>query len=231
MSISKVMSAVLKRQSNRLSRGLAVLETESHSDLPEPVELDLSKMDVLDWAPAWLVPTERLTLFALICGLRPARYLEIGSFKGGSALIVAAAMKASGNPGHMYCVEPDPHIAPEHWALVADRAVLIEGFSPAALLEAYKCADAPFDFVFIDGDHTAEGVYRDATGVFPYLANGAHLLFHDSHFPDVAEGLGQFYQEHSDVLIDIGSITRDASVQEDNPDIRWGGFRLMRLVR
>lgn len=226
-----VLSRLLQSRHSLPSAELSKLESETRAALPEPIELELSQMDVLEWAPAWLIPIERLMLFALVCGLRPARYLEVGTFRGGSTLIVAAAMKASRNPGRLFCVEPEPHIAPEHWALVDDRATLIQGFSPEALAEARELAGGPFDFTFIDGDHTSDGVYRDATGALPYIAVGGHILFHDSYFPDVAEGITRFYRENSRELIDIGSITHEAAVQEGSDSLRWGGLRLMRVIR
>ena len=35
---------------------------------------------------------------------------------GGSALVVAAAMDAARYDGRIVCVDPNPNIAPEHWA-------------------------------------------------------------------------------------------------------------------
>jgi predicted O-methyltransferase YrrM len=36
-----------------------------------------------------------------------------------------------------------------------------------------------FDFIYIDGDHSAEGVYNDASLAFPLLKSGGILAFDD----------------------------------------------------
>ena len=180
----------------------------------------------LDAAPAWLTPSERLMLFTLIASLRPSRYLEIGSFKGGSALIVNAAMDASENDGCIICVDPEPRISPEHRERLEGRGIVVEGLSPAILDEASEAAGGPFDFVFIDGDHTAEGVLRDAEGVLPHLADQATLLFHDAFNPDVDSGIQRFFEKRPRV-VDCGVVTREVSYEQDGEkEIPWGGLRM-----
>ena len=45
---------------------------------------------------------------------------------------------------------------------------------------AVKTWDKPFDFIFIDGDHTYEAVKQDFEDWFPLLAKGGIVAFHDS---------------------------------------------------
>jgi len=196
-------------------------------------DIDLAVLDVIRWTPAWMTRAERLLLYALIFGLRPASYLEIGTFKGGSALVVAAAMDASDNTGRLVCVDPNPQIAPEHWKRLEQRTTLLQGFSPGILSRAYEVADGPFDFVFIDGDHTRAGVIRDANGVLPFAADGAYLLFHDSFFPDISQAIRDFVAQHPDQLVDFGILTREVTLQPQPQaePIRWGGLQLMQVRR
>lgn len=200
-------------------------------EIPLPTELDLSYLDVIKWAPAWLTSAERLSLFTLVCALRPMNYLEVGTFQGGSTLIVSAAMDASNNPGRITCVEPEPQINPEHWSQIENRATLVQGYSPAVLSEAHRLAGQPFDFVFIDGDHTEAGVFRDAIGMVPFLSDDAMMLFHDGFFPDVAAAIDRFVSNHARHVVDIGLITSEATVQDGDPSLRWGGLRLLRFRR
>jgi len=200
---------------------------------PFAAEIDLSAVEVVRWAPVWMSRAERLLLFALIFGLRPARYLEIGTFKGGSALVVAGAMDASGSNGRIVCVDPKPQIDPEHWKCLAHRTTLIIGRSPGVLPRAMAAAGGPFDFVLIDGDHSRVGVLRDANGALPFVADGAYLLFHDSLFTDVADGLRDFVAQNAHQIADTGTLTREITLQpvpEAEP-IRWGGLRLMQVRR
>lgn len=65
-----------------------------------------------------------------------------------------------------------------------------------------------FDFIYIDGDHTSSGVYKDATLSFPLLKiNGImafddYLWHHDSNNPELEPKLGidKFLKEHKDKL-------------------------------
>lgn len=194
-------------------------------------QFDLAALDVLTWTPAWLSRAERLMIFTLIFSLRPRRYLEIGTFQGGSALLTVQAMDLAGTDGRVFCVDPEPKIKPEHWERIQHRATMFQGFSPDILPDVYAESKAPLDFVFIDGDHTYEGVVRDAYGVMPYVARGSYLLFHDCFFPDVKQGLDDFVQAHRKHLVDLGPITRETTVQRDpdRPPIPWGGLRLMQV--
>jgi predicted O-methyltransferase YrrM len=198
---------------------------------PFAAEIDLEKLDVIRWAPCWMTRAERLLLFALIFGIRPKHYLEIGTFKGGSALIAAAAMEASNNPGRLICIDPEPQISIEHWERLKQRTRVLQGFSPDILPRASEVIGGLFDFVFIDGDHSYEGVMRDATGVLPFVEKGAYLLFHDSFFPDVAEAICDFVLQHSSHIIDFGNLTREVTVQRDNHSnpVYWGGLRMLQI--
>lgn len=42
-----------------------------------------------------------------------------------------------------------------------------------------KSCDSKFDFIYIDGDHTASGVYQDAIFSFPLLKNQGIMAFDD----------------------------------------------------
>ncbi len=107
----------------------------SYALRPEPVDVtthydkvDLTAIEVLGGAPVWMTGAERLALSSLIYGTRPQRYLEIGTLYGGSALIVSAAMDASGNEnGKIVCVDPQPQVSSDHWQQIARRAVMVQG--------------------------------------------------------------------------------------------------------
>jgi len=196
-------------------------------------EIDLETLNVIRWAPVWMSRAERLLLYTLIFALRPSRYLEIGTFQGGSALVAKTAMDASSSTGKIICIDPQPQIDPEHWQQLESRTTLLTGYSPAILPQAQAVAGGPFDFVLIDGDHTYDGVRRDAQGILPHLTDNAYLLFHDSLFADVARGLDDFARENADHVVDCGTLTREVTYQArpDGEAVRWGGLRLMQKRR
>lgn len=194
-------------------------------------EINLGALEVIRWAPAWMTRAERLMLFSLIFALRPARYLEIGTFQGGSALIVAAAMDAVQSESRMICVDPEPKIDPKHWACLQHRVTLLRGRSPGILSQASQEAAGNFDFVLIDGDHTGEGVLRDARGVLPYVCDGAYLLFHDCFYPEITRALDDFSRQHAPHVVDFRSLTREVTMPEKEgaKPVQWGGLRMMQV--
>ena len=216
------------------------------SDLPSPMdatdvqvydvtegalEVDLSSMDWLKTAPVWMTLAERLLLFSLVYGLRPQRYLEIGTFKGGSALLVCHAMDMTDSNGAITCIDPNPKISPENWQRIEHRTHLLQGLSPQILTQAFEDAGGAFDFVLIDGDHSYQGVKRDAAGVLPFVADGAYLLFHDSFFPEIARALDEYALENRRSVIDFGTLTREVTTQQtpSGDAVNWGGLRMMQV--
>ena len=75
---------------------------------PFASEIDLTHLDVIHTAPVWMTRAERLLIYTLAFTLRPLRYLEIGTFQGGSALMVSAALDSLNSDAKMVCVDPTP---------------------------------------------------------------------------------------------------------------------------
>lgn len=196
---------------------------------PMAAELDLTRLQVLTAAPVWMTRAERLMLFSLAFCLRPRSYLEIGTFQGGSALIVANALAALESKARIFCVDPQPKIAPEDWAQLESRAQLFQGYSPQILGEVAQAAGMPFDLVLIDGDHSYTGALRDAQGVLPYVASGGYIVFHDAFHPEVGRAIDHFLDRHPGAITDMGMMTREVTVMHDEHgnEVEWGGLRLV----
>jgi predicted O-methyltransferase YrrM len=128
---------------------------------------------------------EAALLFHTARTLGPATVAEIGRFKGGSTVVMAAALAegstllsydlhapgASSAPG----AELDRELlqALERYGL--DRRVrLVVGDSRTVDLPG-----APLDLLFIDGDHSYEGARADFLRWSTLLRDDGHLLFHD----------------------------------------------------
>lgn len=188
---------------------------------------DMSFLEPVVSAPVWMSRAERLLVFTLAFTLHPQRYLEIGTFQGGSALIVNAAMNAVNSDGRIFCVDPEPRVSPENWQTLSSRAQMFQGFSPAILQDVAAAAGAPFDLALIDGDHSYEGAQRDAEGVLPFMQSGAYMLFHDGFFPDVKRAIDDFVLAHRDGVVDFGLLTREITTQTDDNGnrVEWGGIR------
>jgi methyltransferase family protein len=190
-----------------------------------------SPADVVADAPALMIRPERVLLHALVRALRPSRVLEIGTHKGGSTRIMCAALDEIGD-GAIVCVDPDPVIEPEDWALLAHRATVVVGGSPDALGQAAALAGGRFDFVLVDGNHGYDFVRRDIDGVLPFLAADAYLVFHDSHYWQVKTAIDDAVAEHGE-LVDCGDLSREHAredrLESGNP-VLWGGLRLLHFV-
>jgi predicted O-methyltransferase YrrM len=127
---------------------------------------------------------ESAYLYAVTKNAAPRVAVEIGRFKGGSTFVVATALPDGGElwsydihaklqgefPGAL--MDQQLHDALERYGL-ADRVQIIVADSRTAI-GPERC-----DLIFIDGDHTYEGVAADFAHWSPTLGRGGHLLFHD----------------------------------------------------
>lgn len=70
--------------------------------------------------------------------------------------------------------------------------------------QAFKQAgfkDYRFDFIYIDGDHTREAVYRDGANAFHCCRIGGHILFDDYQWrTETAEGIDSFIRDYGSYL-------------------------------
>jgi predicted O-methyltransferase YrrM len=180
----------------------------------------MQAIETVERAPAKLLPEEKLMLFSLVLGLRPAMALEIGTLWGGSAQIIVTALDMNG-AGALACVDPAPQINAATLVAISHRAHVLVGRSPESV------PVGPFDFVFIDGDHSTEGVLRDGVRAVEVLAPMGSILFHDNHHKPVSDGIDALLFMHAERLVDCGVIT---SGETWEAGVRWGGFRLVRSV-
>ncbi|HMD96037.1 MAG TPA: class I SAM-dependent methyltransferase [Terriglobia bacterium] len=188
-----------------------------------------ARFDVVHQAPVLMTMTERVLLYGLVAGLRPLRCLEIGTHKGGSAMIITAALDDIG-VGRLACVDPNPVVKPEHWQTIAHRVTLQQGCSPDILPAASQAVGGKFHFALIDGDHSTAGVVRDIKGVLAYLEDDAYLLFHDAHNREVVAGINAARNDAGDCLVNCGMISTEKTVDLEH-DALWGGLQLLRFSR
>jgi predicted O-methyltransferase YrrM len=114
--------------------------------------------------------------------------LEIGTHMGVSARTIARGL---GPDGRLYCVDPwEPRRGKENpcWTIcrrelqrngVVFRVHFVQGFSH----DVENILPAEFDFIFIDGDHSYEGLELDWGIVGRRAAAGAIVCLHDTTVP------------------------------------------------
>ncbi len=149
-------------------------------------------------------PGDQRALYYLIRSLRPRRVLEIGTHIGCStanAALAAKQLRAAPEPVATTIVTVDvrdvndPQTRP--WQDYGAR------HSPRQLIERLGCEELvnfvvspsldflrssgnaeAYDFIFLDGDHSAATVYQELPAALGRLAPGGTILLHD-YFPDL----------------------------------------------
>jgi hypothetical protein len=136
------------------------------------------------------IPTEYIDFLMHVAKLGIKTAVEVGVWYGASSYFTAAVLQRANPDFRMTMVDNE------------DRLVAYPEFSAVLNLEkrvpatAEDCAGEAFDFVFIDGDHSYQGVQRD------YLLLGRHarraVAFHDirgAEFDHLEGGTRRFWQE------------------------------------
>ncbi len=96
--------------------------------------------------------------------------LEIGRKFGGSTVIMASALST----GKLYSIDVVRHTeAEKNTESLSGKIVFIDGNSS-------KCKwEKKIDLLFIDGDHSYEGVKSDVKHFCPWVELGGYVVFHD----------------------------------------------------
>lgn len=146
-------------------------------------------------------PGDRRAIFYLLRHFRVRSVLEVGTHVGASTVSAAAALRACGEKergaGLPSLVSVDARDvndpASKPWAAHGAR------HSPAELVGRMGCAHSTefvarpaldymdgcarrFQFIFLDGDHAAQAVYREIPAALELLEEGGLILLHD-YFP------------------------------------------------
>jgi predicted O-methyltransferase YrrM len=125
--------------------------------------------------------------------------VEVGSYHGKSAVNLAYAIRKRGRAAGIYCVDTWMNTTIEHapnldvfqhfldnTAAYRDLITPLRGRSEDVSREWEGGA---IDVIFIDGDHSFEGVTTDIRSWVPRVKSGGLILFHDSDLPEVRAGI------------------------------------------
>ncbi len=137
-------------------------------------------LDLVESIPGWLLPEDAALLHEL-AGETGGPVLEIGTYRGRSAVLMATAIEEAGGDAIIYSVDIGAD-AGRSAAVeagrrgLAHRLVFARG-TLAAFARAYPRLRPTLTFV--DGDHTREGVERDLAVLRSMVPAGATIVFHD----------------------------------------------------
>jgi predicted O-methyltransferase YrrM len=138
---------------------------------------------ILDARNGLILPTERMFLFGVLRALpHPViRAVEIGTWRGTTMQMMRHACD------ELFCIDPIPQWRqdPSIRTRAGREVVFVEGRSP----EALERIPGSFTFVFVDGDHSGQGVYGDAMALEHRMEPGGVICFHDGNHPPLRDGL------------------------------------------
>lgn len=129
---------------------------------------------------------EKLTLVSLARSYE-GTFVEIGSYLGSSSCFIAEGILQSGRKSHLYCIDTWQNDAMSEGNRDTYDAFLNNTQEYRNIISplrgwSYDIAenfDETVDFMFIDGDHSYEGIKRDVDLWVPKLNPGALVVMHD----------------------------------------------------
>ncbi len=139
-------------------------------------------------------------LYRMICSLAPQTVLEIGTARGGTLYLWAQAATSSATilsidlPGGEFGGSYPACRIPFYQAFARENQKLhllrADSHSPDTAERVRSLfGSQPVDFIFIDGDHTYEGVKSDFLQYSPLVRSGGIIAFHDilprTDLPDI----------------------------------------------
>jgi hypothetical protein len=164
---------------------------DRYTDVPIPGQIrgfdDLSFLFSCWRGNRWLIELdfdEAAYLYRLAHSLERPTCIEIGRLRGGSTLLIAAAIRN----GRLSSI--DLHVALGNEAKEYDeqlrRALAALGLSDrvdvlVANSRTFDNASLQTDLLFIDGDHTYEGAKADYEHWIGTVKPGGHVVFHDDY--------------------------------------------------
>lgn len=170
----------------------------------------------------------------------PRRVLEIGTYHGGTLFhllrhalpgaVVVTVDAYTPDPVSLLPAVDNRHLYVD-WVPAGVELVVVEGDSHADETIVEVAQHRPYDFVFIDGDHSYKGVREDWETYSALCASGALVVFHDiipgnrAAFPDM--DVHTLWRE----IQARGFVTQELIADQcpSDPDMDWGGIGVVRL--
>ena len=139
---------------------------------------------IIKETPALLTFSEAKTLFNLAKSITAQGvFVEIGSYKGGSTILLANASLAG--PGvKVYAIDPHVHATKEIFMKNISEAKIGGWVQPVyqESLIAFKNWQLPISLLFIDGSHRYKDVVFDIYHWEQFLTIGGLIIFHDAAY-------------------------------------------------
>lgn len=176
----------------------------------------------------WLMTdAERSTLNSLLATLKPHVAIEVGVYRAGSLAILAAHCQK------VYALDIDPYCESTYASRFAN-VEFVTGPSQETLpklIDRIQAAGEPLGFVFIDADHSEEGVRRDLNNVLRYSPQQPlYVVMHDSFNPRCRRGMktANWSSNPHVHMVELDFVLGRFVTQEEGDGYRqmWCGFGL-----
>jgi len=179
------------------------------------------------------VKNEILELLKIVGRMKPRVILEIGTANGGTLFLFSRV--ASENATIISIDFPDRRFGGGYpkWRGILYRAFALPGqriyllradsHNRETLEQVKRILDGNgIDFLFIDGDHTYEGVKKDFEFYSPLVKKGGIIALHDIvvHPPDTGCEVSKFWNEIKEQKHEYAEIVGDRNQN-------WGGIGLL----
>lgn len=125
---------------------------------------------------AWSTPlADVAVLLKIAVCTKPKKLLEVGSFRGYTALYLAQHISSDAKivAVDRYAEHGEAYLH-THWASMIERRV---GETKTSMFA--QDALGSYDFIFIDADHSYTGVKHDTELVLPLVSPNGYILWHD----------------------------------------------------
>lgn len=150
--------------------------------------------------PTHLTAGEKWLLMELAKRCTGTTYVEIGSYYGASSCFIASGIRRSQNGGRLFCVDTWMNDAMTEGNCDTYQRFQSNTRSYSSIItplrsrssEATELVQNEVDFLFVDGDHSYQGVVTDIQAWFPKLSRDALVVFHDYSW---AEGVKKAVEE------------------------------------
>jgi predicted O-methyltransferase YrrM len=179
------------------------------------------KISPFDAIYTFLTPDEKSTLYRLARRTHGQTFVEIGSYLGASSCCIAHALRHRRGTARLYCVDTWMNDGQSEGRrdtfeefgrnTEAFRHVIVALRGEST--DVASTFDRPIDFMFVDGDHSLEGVKGDWDAWSPHLAAGAMVIFHDIGW---SEGVQKVVRE---------SVEPRTGEKGELPNMWWAIFR------
>lgn len=140
-------------------------------------------------------PGDRRAIYSLVRRFRPRRVLEIGTHVGASTVYIAKALDAESSAKRIPRLvtvdvrdvnDSETRMWEQCGARTSPRDTLAKlncgdsvEFVVSSSMEFFQRTMESFDFIFLDGSHQADVVYREIVGSLRILTRGGCILLHD----------------------------------------------------